>query len=121
MKILHFLSSPEVLSHSVFPIGVVDTHGDLSITVKTKSISLSRHLTLARHGKRYSTNKLFGDLDDPSMEREREIERGGGEREREKRREEGRKMIRLELCRYDLLQLLGFADKYIQHKHTCST
>ena len=91
MKILHFLSSPEVLSHSVFPIGVVDTHGDLSITVKTKSICLSRHLALARHSKRYSTNKLFGYLDDPSMEREREIERegergGGGEREREEKR-----------------------------------
>ena len=114
-EILHFLSSPEVLSHSVFPIGVVETHSDLSTTVKTKSISLSRHLTLARHGKRYSTNKLFGYLDDSGMERERE----------------GRKMIRLEMCRYGSLTTIGFCRQiqtHMQHMnhsthstHTCSS
>ena len=95
-----FLLSPEIFSHGIFPIGVVGTDSDLSITVQTKSLHLSRHLFLTRHSKGHSTNEILGYLDDPNVcvceaekrgEREREGgrdgERGregeGGGRERE--------------------------------------
>ena len=88
-----FLLSPEVFSHGILPIGVVGTDSDLSITVQTKSLHLSRHLFLTRHSKGHSTNEILGYLDYPNVcvceagerggEREggmgREGERGGRE------------------------------------------
>ena len=86
------LSSPEIFSHGVFSIGVVETHSDLSTAVQTKGLGLTRHLTLARHGEWHSTNKFLGYLNDPKIGREtggvREAGREReGERERERERE----------------------------------
>lgn len=56
---------PEIISHSIFPSGVIETHLDVHVTVQTKGFHLTRHLTVTRHSEGHFTNKLLGYFDDP--------------------------------------------------------